>query len=80
MAYDFMHPPDVQLADGPYEDNSQAYADGPYHFRQHQVVNHSHGFADPDMVKGNYTKGYIHTNIIEGWNSSRSHQNPRSIR
>ncbi|KAG2191992.1 hypothetical protein INT47_006629 [Mucor saturninus] len=64
--YTFMHPADIQLPDGTYQDNTQAYQDGDYFFRQHHVVNHSENFATEDQVKGNHTEGLIHTNLIEG--------------
>ncbi|KAI7873373.1 uncharacterized protein EV154DRAFT_430866 [Mucor mucedo] len=64
--YDFMHPPDVLLEDGTYENNEGRYEDGDYYFRQHQVVNHSKSFGTKDQVRGNHAPGYIHTNVIEG--------------
>ncbi|KAI7863507.1 uncharacterized protein EV154DRAFT_586631 [Mucor mucedo] len=49
--YDFMHPPDVLLEDGTYENNEGRYEDGDYYFRQHQVVNHSKSFGTKDQVR-----------------------------
>jgi hypothetical protein len=43
-----------------------AMADGDQHVYQHQVVNHSEGFATRDQVRQNNTPGLINTNIIEG--------------
>jgi hypothetical protein len=62
-----MHPSDVLSEDGQtYLNNAALYEEGDYHFRQHQVANHSIGFVTEDQIRGNQTPGYIYSNTIEG--------------
>ena len=64
-AYSSLHPGDVRHPTG-YSDNRQEYTRLGLHFRRHEVVNHSVGFATIDQVRGNRTVGLINTNLIEG--------------
>lgn len=75
-AYNSLHPSDADCivstgvnADGESTvvySNLQAYRDGNYFFRQHQVINHSVSYSGRDMVLGNNTIEDINTNMIEG--------------
>lgn len=88
-AYNSLHPRDADCivstgvnAEGQSTvvySNREAYRNGNYFFRQHQVINHSVAYSGRDMVLGNNTVEDINTNMIEGvWTQMKDKINRRN--
>jgi hypothetical protein len=84
-AYSGLHPRSRLDSEGNVLENTVDYDEGGFHFRAHQVVNHSLNFATTDQVRGNRgitgipSSGRLHTNMIESfWRPLKEFIKPRN--